>query len=129
MTARARTLAVLVAYVCLAAQASAVVHAIFVRHATCPTHGELTHAGPAPSAAQKAPPASTSVSANAASVEDGDEHCLVTALRREGASLRVPILVITSAPASRPAALAPPAIVVPPVPLLVSAPKTSPPSA
>jgi hypothetical protein len=129
MTARARSLAVLVAYVCLAAQASAVMHALFVRHSTCPTHGELTHAGPAPSVSRNSPPPSTSVSAGSASVEDVDEHCLVPGIRRDGASLSPPVLLVTQAASPVLAQVAAPTLIAPSLPLLVTAPKTSPPSA
>jgi hypothetical protein len=127
MTARARTLAVLAAYVCLVAQGAGVMHAIFVRHATCPTHGELTHATRV--ADRRAAPApGPAASGTAVGLEDVDEHCLAAGMRRDAAALQ-PVVAVARVAPGLPAPLVVAPLVLRPVPLLGVAPKTSPPSA
>src|SRR6185436_16560587 len=81
MTARARTLAVFGAYLCLATHLMGVLHVLVVRHATCPGHGELVH-GVAPAVDHTPPPAGKSARAAVEAGEELDEHCLLLATRR-----------------------------------------------
>jgi hypothetical protein len=84
------------AYLALAAHLCAIVHVVVVRHATCPTHGELVHEGGRAGASaltgedDRAPaePHKGIRSDDRASVESADEHCLVVATsRRDSAGL------------------------------------------
>jgi hypothetical protein len=129
MTARARALAALGAYLCLAAHLAGLVHVLVVRHATCPSHGELVH-GSAPRPSATPPAIDQVVRAVAPESEEQDEHCLFVATRRREMAGLVPARTITiqAAPVVRtepPAAV--PALTAR-TPLRV-APKTSPPIA
>src|SRR5689334_2905511 len=98
MTARARAMTVLGAYLCLATHLAGIVHVLVVRHATCPGHGEMVH-GAAPVAARTPPPASKTVQGRAAESSEEDEHCLMLATRRRE--------MATLTPASQPAVQVP----------------------
>jgi hypothetical protein len=124
MTSRARALTALGAYFCLAAQAVGLLHVLVVRHATCPSHGELVHG--AAVATSRAP--DDTVQAPAAG-EDVDDHCLVLANRRRDLALLTPVLEALPAPEVHPRALPPvTAAALVALPLLRLAPKTSPPA-
>src|SRR5204863_2524062 len=61
-----------------------VLHVLVVRHATCPSHGEIIHGGGANAKLVPAPlaPIAAVRPAAAESGEDLDEHCLFVATRR-----------------------------------------------
>jgi hypothetical protein len=128
MTSRGRAVAALGAYLCLSAQLLGLVHVLVVRHATCPSHGELTHGveRAAPVALPVATPARTAGAALPA-VEHQDEHCLTLAARRRELALLAPapVALVAFSPAPRLTAGEPPR----PAPAVVLrlAPKTSPP--
>jgi hypothetical protein len=129
------------AVVCLLGQATAFAHLALVRHATCPEHGRRPGARPrdARAAVAQAPEALTgSLPGRRVSApppgqgDDHDEdHCLMAAFRRgslaapdreAGQALPAPadpVLLPAQARTSRPG----------PVPLLLLAPKSSPPPA
>jgi hypothetical protein len=125
MTSRARALTALGAYFCLAAQAVGLLHVLVVRHATCPSHGELVHG-----AAVATPRAADdTVQAPPAAGEDVDDHCLALANRRRDLAALTPVLEQLPAPEVHPRALPPaPAAALAALPLLRLAPKTSPPA-
>jgi hypothetical protein len=129
MTARARALAALGAYLCLLGQVVGLAHVLLVRHATCPSHGELVHGGPPP--AEVAPLADdTSVRSTAPESEELDEHCLFLATRRREMAGLVPARTISIQPAGMVRLESPPAIpVLTTRALFLVAPKTSPPIA
>jgi hypothetical protein len=129
MTLRSRALTTLGAYLCLSAQLLGVLHVLVVRHATCPSHGELTHGVPVVAVTPVEPPADTAQGANPATVEHQDDHCLMMVTRRrEMAGLTPCAAALGTLPA--PAA---PLIAAREIPLVASlsvlglAPKTSPP--
>jgi hypothetical protein len=124
MTSRARALTALGAYFCLAAQAVGLLHVLVVRHATCPSHGELVHG-----AAVSAPRAADDTVQAPVTAEAADDHCLVVANRRRDLTALFPVLASLPAPEMQPPALPPAAAGEPrALPLLIVAPKTSPPA-
>jgi hypothetical protein len=127
MTARARTFAAFGAYLCLLTQVMGLLHVLVVRHATCPSHGEIVH-GAAPAVAPTPSAADTTVSAAPVADEESDDHCLYVATRRELAGLASGGLAAVSAAATPDvrAPVLPPLIHVPGA-LVRLAPKTSPP--
>jgi hypothetical protein len=130
MTSRARALSALGAYLCLGAQLLGVMHVLFVRHATCPSHGEVTH-GVATSAAHADQPLAVTVRGAAPTIEHRDEHCLLfIARRRDPAALTVGAAAVLapSPPATAPAAVGAISLA-PTLAVLRLAPKTSPPAA
>jgi hypothetical protein len=88
-----RGLTFVVAWVCLAAQAMGIVHLAVVRHATCPEHGEITHAAEPPVSPAEATPAfDTAPGLKAVTLDataDSHDHCLACAVRKEAAAYRV----------------------------------------
>jgi len=130
MTARARLLVAIGAYVCLATHLAGMLHILVVRHATCPDHGEVVH-GPAPAVVEVAlPPGPSARNATREPAEESDEHCLMVATRRRDMAALAPgHQVVAQAPAT--ATLDAPATIAaaPPRALLRVAPKTSPPAA
>jgi hypothetical protein len=131
MTLRSRALHALGAYLCLSAQLLGVLHVLVVRHATCPTHGELTHGIPLVAASEVpvAPPAETARAATPTAIEHQDEHCLMVATRRrEMAGLAPSSAILATPPVPPTMPLTTAAIViVASLPVLRLAPKTSPP--
>jgi hypothetical protein len=129
MTLRSRALTALGAHLCLTAQLLGVLHVLVVRHATCPSHGELTHGVPAAAVPQAPRLTATARGATPAAIEDQDEHCLMVATRRREMAGLTPVaaLVMTvPAPPASPAVAADTPIVAS-VRVLRLAPKTSPP--
>jgi hypothetical protein len=129
MTARARALFALGAYLCLAAHLAGLVHVLVVRHATCPSHGEVVH-GDLPEA-PAVPSEGATFSGHPTAPADEDEHCLYLATRRRDlALLPAPAAALEPrlAEAAAPAPDAPP-LVLSSAALLRLAPKTSPPAA
>jgi hypothetical protein len=124
MTSRARVLTALGAYFCLAAQALGLLHVLVVRHATCPSHGEMVHG-----AAAAAPRAADDTVQAPVAAEAADDHCLAVANRRRDLAAFFPVPDLLPAPEVQPPALAPAAAGEPrALPLLSLAPKTSPPA-
>jgi hypothetical protein len=131
MTARARALVAFGAYLCLSAHLMGLVHVVAVRHATCPTHGEVIHTGGADQTSE-APLAAgpTAAAFPVEPAEEGDEHCLFVATRRQDMAGLAPAV---AAVAPLPPLFLPlersPVAVFDPSALLLLAPKTSPPAA
>jgi hypothetical protein len=130
MTLRARALSALGAYLCLGAQLLGLVHVLVVRHATCPTHGEVTHGVATPASLADVPLARTVRGAPSAALEHRDDHCLLFVARRRelaglapGAEQAAPLLP-TPTRAGDPGEITPP----PALAVLRLAPKTSPPA-
>jgi len=124
------------AYLCLATHFVGVLHVLVVRHATCPSHGEIIHGGAASANARlaaTAAPVAPGASVRAAAPESGedlDEHCLFVATRRREMAGLAPArgAVLRTAPIS--AVDAPPSIAAVTVRTIFRlAPKTSPPIA
>jgi hypothetical protein len=131
MTARARAVAAIGAYLCLATQLVGLLHVLLVRHATCPDHGEIVH-GAAPVAAHASVLAELAIApAPADTADDEDEHCLFVATRRrENAGLAPAAQPVARIEASAATSLrAPPRLLIVAPTLYRIAPKTSPPSA
>jgi len=132
MTPRARASSALGAYLCLAAQLLGLAHVLLVRHATCPSHGEVTHGVAASSpAASSDQPLAVTVRGAGPTIEHQDEHCLLFLARRRDLAGLTP----ESAPALAPlppataAATVGATALVPALAVLRLAPKTSPPAA
>jgi len=106
---------------------SSVVHQVLVRHAVCSLHGELIHDdGAAP---ERRAGADTAFEVAGASARHGHDHCQVLSLRPQGIGV-APAAAAASVPAG-PGASDNPATAVRlphPVPLLLLAPKSSPPA-
>jgi hypothetical protein len=129
MTSRARALSALGAYLCLGAQLLGLVHVLVVRHATCPTHGEVTHGLAAEPSSGDQPLADTIRGAPGPALEHRDEHCLLAIARRREMAGLSPIAhaAVAPLPSTAPAiAGARPLITV--LAVLRLAPKTSPPA-
>jgi hypothetical protein len=129
MTARARLLLAIGAYVCLATHLMAMLHVVVVRHGTCPDHGELVHGAAPVVVAAVVPTDRTARDATREAAEEPDEHCLLLATRRRELAALAPgnhPLLLAPAPDTRDflPIIAPP----PPRALLLIAPKTSPPT-
>lgn len=146
-----RLIALSLAVVSVAAELASIAHVVFVRHATCPEHGELIHSqprtrdpseakrftrssGPAHEAAivpgREALPADPSYERRrSASLPHDSDHCVFTAFRREREGNLAPSsLLLLSAATRRPPSLA---RETPPrrrIALLLFAPKLSPPA-
>jgi hypothetical protein len=125
------------AIVCLLGQASAFAHLALVQHATCPEHDDaLVHAGATQVDAARAPADLVAgrrvvAPAPATGSEHEDDHCLMVAFRR--GDLAAPDREAGPALAAGADRLSPPAQAQAsrpgPVPLLLLAPKSSPPVA
>lgn len=119
------------AIVALAAYLGGLAHLVVVRHATCPRHGEVVHAGPGGMPEARVVELDVAAGQAAAAAESPDDHCpVVASSRRYAAGLR-PAGVVALAPLLA-GDLAPP--VTPSLTpaserLLLLAPKTSPPAA
>lgn len=133
MTARARAFVALGAHLCLAAHLAGLLHVVLVRHATCPSHGEMVHGDViAVSAAPAGDDSRRSVSDHPVKgPEEPDDHCLYLATRRQDLAALSPGSTSAILPASAvaPSAPAPAHAFVDPSALLRLAPKTSPPAA
>jgi hypothetical protein len=130
MTPRARALSALGAYLCLSAQLLGLVHVLLVRHATCPSHGEVTH-GVDASASHVDQPLALSVHNAGPTVEHRDEHCLLFVARRRDLAALSPTSASALAPlppVTAPAVVGASALL-PTLAVLRLAPKTSPPAA
>jgi hypothetical protein len=131
MTARARAFAAFGAYLCLATHLAGIVHVLVVRHATCPSHGEMVH-GAAPVASHVVPVGEdvTAKGVLPEAEEEGDDHCLFVATRRrELAGLAPSTAMVVRAFGTAAVDTLPALAVVAPRPILRLAPKTSPPCA
>jgi hypothetical protein len=130
MTSRARAVSALGAYLCLSAQLVGLVHVLLVRHATCPSHGEVTH-GVSASASHGESSSALTVHGAGPTIEHRDEHCLLFVARRRDLVALTPTPAAALAP---PPAVTAPAVVgasalLPALAVLRLAPKTSPPAA
>ena len=121
-----RWLGLALAVVCFGGQLSSIVHLALVRHATCLEHGEPIHADGATPARRAGVDNAFEVAGG--SPRHGHDHCPVSAATARGD------LAAPSAAASIPAGPGPsegPSRAIPlvrPVPLLLLAPKSSPPA-
>jgi hypothetical protein len=129
MIARARALAALGAYLCLATHVVGILHVLTVRHATCPDHGEVIHGDSAVVAEAPVLPGKAARDATRAEAEETDEHCLLMATRRrELAGLAPGHVPALFAPTASALEATPVLATVTPRALLRLAPKTSPPA-
>ena len=110
-----------------ASQVATFVHLGTVRHTTCPEHGELVEAGPAPHVETPAPAHSVAPAAPAAPERHDHDHCLFACHLRQGAE-RATAVVASVLPLDRAATACAPSAAprAGPAPLSV-APKQSPP--
>ena len=123
----------LLAFVLVASQASAWVHAAAISHVACLEHGEAMHGGAAPGDDGRAAPdddaAQLGIRADVTTVA-GHDHCANAALLRwRDVALTTPALLPAPAPASRPLPFAASRDVAPGAVVYLLAPKTSPPPA
>jgi hypothetical protein len=128
--ATTRVVAVALACLSLLGNVAGFAHLVLVQHVSC-EHGELVHLGPARSAL--APQVGrdgdrTAIDAAGATEAHGHDHCLLAPTRREQLGVRREPASPTLAP--RPLAVgafADATATPPPIPILVLAPKNSPP--
>lgn len=123
-----RRLGLALALVCFGGQLSSVVHMITVRHSTCTEHGELIDSDGATPARRAS--ADTAFEVADASARHSHDHCPVSAATPRGNLGVAPVAAASTPAAPRPSAgPARRAIPLPrPVPLLLLAPKSSPPA-
>jgi len=125
----------LLAFVLVASQASAWLHAAAISHVACLEHGEAMHGGaaPGPGDAERAAPddeaAQLGIRADATTVA-GHDHCANAALLRwRDVALTAPAFLAAPAPASHPMPFAVSRDVVRAAVVYLLAPKNSPPPA
>lgn len=129
-----RALALLVLLLSLVAQGSSFVHFFLIEHAVCPQHGELIHADEAghhPLHASTAPDTGhTAAQPAAAEAAHAHDHCAVVSDRRERWACLASLGSVASPPEVEmlAAVRVRTSSCVPAVPLLLLAPKSSPPA-
>ena len=125
----ARWSAIAVAALALWSQLAGFAHLVAVDHVAC-EHGELVHLDRGAPAVAAHHDAEQSFHPSPAGARDTHEHCLLSPLRRNRSTVapRAPHAIAVAAASTRVSAQA--RFVVPaPIPLLLFAPKSSPPSA
>ena len=127
-----RAIALAVAGLCLGGQLASFAHLLAVRHVTCPEHGEIIHrdavASRSSSWRDRAAEHSSLHASRSAAARDGHDACLVWAHRHERADIQragASVRVEASTNAVERNVRAVPAL---PAPLLLLAPKSSPPA-